>query len=76
LKANDLAVDMNNPIGFLENRFFFIDQQSNLQGFDIINNSYFSQAVEYHRPNIITINNQQYLINIANGIISFIKQTN
>jgi hypothetical protein len=76
LKINDLFVNINNPIGFLENRLFFIDQWGNLQGFDITNNSYFSQALEYHRPNNITINNQQYLISIDNGIISFTKQIN
>ncbi|HRZ29741.1 MAG TPA: hypothetical protein P5052_03230 [Candidatus Paceibacterota bacterium] len=75
LKINDLFVDINTSLGFIENRFFFIDQQGNLQGFDIINNSYFSQALEFHRSNTITINNQKYLINITNGIIAFTKQT-
>ena len=76
LGINNIPINQNTFIGFIENVFFFIDQMGNLQGFDIINNSLFSSTIDYTRPNFINLNYKKYLIQIENGIISFVKQSN
>ncbi|MDD3156438.1 MAG: hypothetical protein PHP14_03480 [Candidatus Pacebacteria bacterium] len=54
----------------------FIDENQNIQGLDILSNSFFSLLLEHDRPNYFNLNNKQYLIKIENGIISFIEENN
>ena len=76
LKVQDIVIPLDTPIGFIENNFVFIDENMNLQGLDILSNSFFSQVLEYDRDNYFNINNKKYLIKIENGMILFIKENN
>jgi hypothetical protein len=76
LKIRDLEVANNSPIGFLENTLFFLSQENNLQGFDTVANSLFSQTMDYTQDNYFNTKDKKYLISIQNEIISFILQTN
>lgn len=76
LKVQNVVVPIDTPIGFIENNFVFLDENSNMQGLDILSNSFFSQVLENNRDNYFNINNNKYLIKIENGMILFVRENN
>lgn len=76
LKVQNVVVPIDTPIGFIENNFVFLDENSNMQGLDILSNSFFSQVLENNRDNYFNTNNNKYLIKIENGMILFVRENN
>lgn len=76
LRVQEVVIPLGTPIGFIENNFVFLDENSNLQGLDILSNSFFSQVLEDGRSNYFNTNNNKYLIKIENGMILFVRENN
>ncbi len=74
INGPDVKIPENTAVGVLENNFMFIDEASNLQGIDIVSNSFFSQVLDHSKDNYFTSEHKKYLIKIENDNILFLEE--